>query len=90
MPQPARWGLLLLLLGACARGARAELTIAEAAECHSHPELIAFELHGGVLIELLVFMYCIIMLYVLIEERCAPLARRVRRATARPCPPPRA
>ena len=86
MTQPARWVLLLLLLGACAPGVRAELTISEAAECHSHPELIAFELHGGVLSELVVFVYCIIMLYILIEERCAPLARRVRRATAPPSP----
>ena len=48
---------------------RLEITAAELRECEAHPNLLIFERdYGGVLFEIAGFAYCIIALYVLIED----------------------
>ena len=53
------------------------LTLQEAFECQSHPGVIAFELHGGVLLEILLMGYILLTLYVLIEEHYVPLLEHI-------------
>ena len=50
-------------------GRALEITAAELRECEAHPNLLIFERdYGGVLFEIAGFVYCIIALYVLIED----------------------
>ena len=50
-------------------GRTLEITAAELRECEAHPNLLIFERdYGGVLFEIAGFVYCIIALYVLIED----------------------
>ena len=70
MRPPPRWHWLLLLL--CAVGADGSLTLQEAFECQLHPGILAFETHGGVLLELMAMAYILVVLYVLIEEHYVP------------------
>ena len=69
LPLPAR---LLLSLGVFAVPSLAELTAQEAHECRAHPELIAFELRGGVALEICLMLLVAIFMYVLIEEYYVP------------------
>ena len=62
----------LLLLALTAATCAAELTVQEAHECRAHPELIAFELRGGVVLELLLMLIVVCFMYVLIEEYYVP------------------
>ena len=63
---------LSFLLALAAAPAGAELTLQEAHECRAHPELIAFELHGGVVLEVLLMLYVIVFMFVLIEDYYVP------------------
>ena len=50
-------------------GRALEITAQELRECEAHPNLLIFErVYGGVLFEIAGFVYCIIALYVLIED----------------------
>ena len=70
LPPPLRW--LLLLLAQHAVPSLAELTAQEAHECRANPELIAFELRGGWVLEIAA-MFCVaLFMYVLIEEYYVP------------------
>ena len=70
LPSPLRW--LLLLLVQHAVPSLAELTAQEAHECRANPELIAFELRGGWVLEI-ASMFCVaLFMYVLIEEYYVP------------------
>ena len=70
-PPPLRWSLLLLLVQHAVPGL-AELTAQEAHECRANPELIAFELSGGWVLEI-ASMFCVaLFMYVLIEEYYVP------------------
>ena len=56
-------------MSALPHGRTLEITAAELRECEAHPNLLIFERdYGGVLFEIAGFVYCIIALYVLIEE----------------------
>ena len=67
---PRGGSLLLLLASSCP--VLGSLTLQEAFECQSHPGMIAFELHGGVLLEGCLMAYILLVLYVLIEEHYVP------------------
>ena len=58
----------LLLLASSAAALSPELTDDEVHECEAHPELIEFELRGGVALEILLMLYVVVFMYVLIEE----------------------
>ena len=67
---PRGGSLLLLLASSCP--VLGSLTLQEAFECQSHPGMIAFEMHGGVLLEGCLMAYILLVLYVLIEEHYVP------------------
>ena len=62
----------LLLLASSAAALSPELTDDEVHECEAHPELIEFELRGGVALEILLMLYVVVFMYVLIEEYYVP------------------
>ena len=65
--------LALLLCGALApRGAGGALTMQEVAECEATADLYELEMRGGVVVEMLLFLYAIIIMFVLIEEWYVP------------------
>ena len=66
----SRW--LLLLLAQHALPSLAELTAQEAHECRAQPELIAFELRGGWVLEIALMFAVALFMYVLIEEYYVP------------------
>ena len=64
--------LLLLLLAQQPSPSCAALTQQEAKECRAHPELLAFEQSGGVVLEIALMAYVIVLMWVLIEEYYVP------------------
>lgn len=52
--------------------AAASLTAQEVTECRAQPELFAFEANGGVVLEMMLFAYAIVLMHVLIEEWYVP------------------
>eukprot|EP00966_Prymnesium_polylepis_P057932 1341723-Prymnesium_polylepis.1 len=70
LPRPAAAASLLLLLQLAP--ASADLTLQESAECRAHLDLVRFELQGGLVLELIVLFYLVVVMYVLIEEYYVP------------------
>jgi Ca2+/Na+ antiporter len=64
----APWLVRWLVVAALLQLVRAELTLQESAECRAHADIVAFELSGGVILEVALALYVILVLFVLIEE----------------------
>ena len=67
-----RLGALLLALAHFVGPATASLTAQEVTECRAQPELFTFEANGGVVLEMMLFAYAIVLMHVLIEEWYVP------------------
>ena len=62
----------LVAAGLSAWPAQAALTMQEVAECNAQAELFEIEMQGGVVIEVALFLYTIVVMHVLIEEWYVP------------------